>query len=57
MATNGATSGLCRKDSLKTELPKRDQIQTLAKLYESLTARSVVRSMESPRNAGSDRSG
>ena len=41
---------LVSQDSLKTyELPKRDQIQTLAKkLYESLTARSVVRSMESP---------
>ena len=41
---------LVSRDSLKTyELPKRDQIQTLAKkLYESLTARSVVRSMEAP---------
>ena len=41
---------LVSQDSLKTyELPKRDQIQTLAKkIYESLTARSVVRSMESP---------
>ncbi len=37
-------------DSLKTyELPKREQVQKLARqVYESLTARSVVKSLESP---------
>jgi CHAT domain-containing protein len=38
------------QDSLKTyELPKREQVQRLAQqVYESLTARSVVKSMETP---------
>jgi CHAT domain-containing protein len=38
------------RDSLKTyELPKREQVQRLAQqVYESLTARSVVKSMETP---------
>jgi CHAT domain-containing protein/tetratricopeptide (TPR) repeat protein len=38
------------QDSLRTyELPKREQIKTVAQqVYESLTARSVVKSLESP---------
>ena len=38
------------RDSLKTyKLPKREQVQTLARqVYETLTARSVAKSLESP---------